>query len=67
VKAEAAGEVLKYAACVTSRPRPAIRESPVAIAKIAVLTAIRRRGGVGGGGVGWAPVVMVSVWATGGL
>jgi hypothetical protein len=31
-----------------------------------VFTAIRRRGGVGGGGVGWSPVVIGSV-CTGGL
>ena len=45
VNAELPGEVAKYAAWTTSRPSPAIRESAVAIAKIAVLSAIRRRGG----------------------
>jgi hypothetical protein len=59
VKADAAAEVLKNAACTTSRARPAIRERAVAAAKMAVLIAIRRRpgdtggmslGGTGGGG-----------------
>ena len=50
VNAEDAALVPKNAAWATSRPSPAIRESAVANAKIAVLTAIRRRGGSGGGG-----------------
>jgi hypothetical protein len=45
VNADAAAEVAKYAAWTTSRPRPAIRDSAVANAKIAVLAAMRRRGG----------------------
>ena len=53
---DAAADVPKYAAWTTSRPSPAIRESPVAKAKIAVLTAIRRRGGlVAPGPSGGAP------------
>ena len=36
VKADAAAEVLKNAACTTSRARPAIRERAVAAAKMAV-------------------------------
>jgi hypothetical protein len=69
VNDDAAADVAKYAAWTTSRPSPAIRESAVANAKIAVLTAIRRRGGLvapgswggapvppgGGGGVGPTP------------
>ncbi len=47
VNADIAAEVPKNAAPATSRPRPATRESAVATAKMAVLTAIRRRG-VGG-------------------
>jgi small subunit ribosomal protein S20 len=46
VNADAAAEVAKYAAWTTSRPSPAIRDSAVANAKIAVLTAMRRRGGL---------------------
>src|SRR5215472_10051828 len=46
VNAEIGGEVLKKAAWVTSRARPAIRDNAVAPAKIAVLTEIRRRGGL---------------------
>ena len=55
----------KKLACTTSRARPAIRESAVASAKMALFTASRRRpgdvapaslggvgGGVGGGGPG---------------
>src|SRR5437763_13064673 len=49
VNADAAADVAKYAACAISRPRPAIRDSAVANAKIAVLTASRRRGGSEGG------------------
>ncbi|MGH2882195.1 MAG: hypothetical protein ACRDPA_05755 [Solirubrobacteraceae bacterium] len=67
MNADAAADVAKYAACATSRPSPAIRDSAVANAKIAVLTAIRRRGGLvapgpwGGapgpwGGVGGTPL-----------
>ena len=52
VKADAAAVVPKKPAATTSRPRPAIRESAVATAKIAVLTAIRRRGGPPGGSGG---------------
>jgi hypothetical protein len=48
VNADAEADVLKNAACAISRPRPAIRETAVAAAKIAVLTAIRRRGFPGG-------------------
>ena len=47
---EATAVVPKYAACATSRPSPATREAAVATAKMAVLTASRRRGGPGGGG-----------------
>jgi small subunit ribosomal protein S20 len=46
VNADAAAEVAKYAAWTTSRPSPAIRDRAVANAKIAVLTAMRRRGGL---------------------
>ena len=61
MNADAAADVAKYAAWTTSRPSPAIRESAVANAKMAVLTAMRRRGGSadpgspGGGrrGGGW--------------
>jgi len=81
VNADAAAEVAKYAAWTTSRPSPAIRESAVANAKIAVLTAMRRRGGLvapgpwGGapgpsGGVGGTPLPdvpgLVSIWARAG-
>ncbi len=45
MNADAAAEVAKYAAWTTSRPSPAIRDSAVANAKMAVLTAMRRRGG----------------------
>ncbi len=56
VNADAAAEVAKYAACTTSRASPAIRDSAVANAKIAVLTAMRRRGGdVAPGPWGGAP------------
>jgi small subunit ribosomal protein S20 len=76
VYAEYAAVVPKNAAPATSRASPAMRESAVANAKIAVLTAMRRRGGSGGGGSrgggvpggsgGCAPlppVVWVSIWA----
>src|SRR5436305_7902591 len=43
VNADAAADVAKKAACTTSRASPAIRDSAVANAKIAVLTAMRRR------------------------
>jgi small subunit ribosomal protein S20 len=81
VNAEAAADVAKYAAWTTSRPRPAIRDRAVANAKIAVLTAMRRRGGLvapgpwGGapgpsGGVGGTPLLdvpgLVSIWARAG-
>jgi len=81
VNDDAAAEVAKYAACATSRPSPAIRDSAVANAKIAVLTAMRRRGGLvapgpwGGspgpsGGVGGTPLPevpsLVSIWARAG-
>ena len=81
VNADAAAEVAKYAAWTTSRPSPAIRDSAVANAKIAVLTAMRRRGGLvapgpwGGapgpsGGVGGTPLPdvpgLVSIWARAG-
>jgi len=45
VNADAAADVAKNAACTTSRARPAIRDRAVPKAKIAVLTASRRRGG----------------------
>ena len=60
VKADAAADVLKNAACTTSRPRPAIRDSAVARAKIAVLEASRRRGGGGGGDSADSPVTVLS-------
>jgi small subunit ribosomal protein S20 len=81
VNADAAAEVAKYAAWTTSRPSPAIRESAVANAKMAVLTAMRRRGGlVAPGPWGGAPgpsgcrggtplpevPVRVSIWARAG-
>ena len=80
MNADAAAEVAKYAAWTTSRPRPAIRDSAVANAKMAVLTAMRRRGGLvapgpwGGapgpsGGWGGTPlpeVPVVSIWARAG-
>jgi hypothetical protein len=81
VNADAAAEVAKYAAWATSRPRPAMRDSPVANAKIAVLSAIRRRGGSvapgpwGGepgpsGPLGGTPLPdvpsLVSIWARAG-
>ena len=50
VNAEYAALVPKNAAPATSRASPAMRESAVANAKIAVLWAMRRRGGSGGGG-----------------
>jgi hypothetical protein len=51
VKADAGPRVPKKLAATTSRARPAIRESPVAIEKIAVLRATRPPpGGTGGGG-----------------
>ena len=81
MNADAAADVAKYAAWTTSRPSPAIRESAVANAKIAVFTAMRRRGGLvapgpwGGapgpsGGVGGTPLPdvpgLVSIWARAG-
>jgi hypothetical protein len=50
VYAEYAAVVPKKMAPTTSRASPAIRESAVRKAKIAVLSAMRRRGGSGGGG-----------------
>jgi hypothetical protein len=50
VYAEYAAVVPKNAAPATSRPSPAMRDSAVAIAKIAVLSAMRRRGRPPGGG-----------------
>ena len=79
MNADAAAEVAKYAAWTTSRPSPAIRDRAVANAKIAVLTAMRRRGGLvapgpwggspgpsGGvlGGVGGTPSCEVPVWVS---
>jgi hypothetical protein len=46
VNAEAGPPVPNRLAATTSRARPAIREKPVATAKIAVLTPSRRRGSV---------------------
>jgi len=64
VNAEYAAVVPKNAAPATSRASPAMRDSAVANAKIAVLTAMRRRGGSvapgsrggGGGGSGGTPL-----------
>ena len=73
MNADAAALVAKNAAWATSRASPATREIAVANAKIAVLTAMRRRGGEvapgsrgGGGGSGGTPspdVVCVSIRA----
>jgi small subunit ribosomal protein S20 len=66
VNDDAAADVAKYAAWTTSRPSPAIRESAVANAKIAVLTAIRRRGGlVAPGPRGGAPGPSGGGWVGG--
>ena len=61
MKAEAAAVVAKKLACATSRPSPAIRDKAVASAKIAVLRAIRRRGGEGGGGKVDSPGSVLSI------
>ena len=52
VNADAAAEVAKKPPATTSRPRPATRDTAVATAKIAVLTAIRLRRGGGGANSG---------------
>ena len=70
MNADAAADVAKNAAWTTSRPRPAIRDSAVANAKIAVLTAMRRRGGLVApgpwGGVGGTPCRTSPVWCRSG-
>jgi hypothetical protein len=58
--------VPKKLAPATSRPSPAIRESPVATAKIAVLSASRRLGG-GGDWAAVSPVPSVVSAGTGPL
>jgi hypothetical protein len=60
VNAVPAALVPKKLACTTSRPSPAIRESSVARAKIAVLRAIRRRARDGGGDEVDSPVTVLS-------
>jgi hypothetical protein len=64
VNAEAAAVVPKKLAATISLPSPAPRESAVASAKIAVLRAIRRRGGLGGAAGGTPPDAIVSVSKT---
>jgi hypothetical protein len=60
VNAENAWLVPKKLACTTSRARPATRDSAVASAKIAVLTASRRRDAGGGDTGGCAPTTVLS-------